>query len=112
MNVQKNVTLLFEKAVQSIETAFLSDDTNNNNNDEKCSDERKMLIDKFLGMCQPHDLMYLHRRLDEYKKDFVCCLPVEIVELIFNQLDLTSLLNCCQVKKYFKLLLTRINELF
>lgn len=62
------------------------------------SKERRAYLDKFLSYLDSTDLMYLSTRLDEYKTDFVSCMPIEIVELILSNLDLKTLFNCCQVK--------------
>ena len=59
--------------------------------------ERRKFIDKFLKICEPKDLNYMSEKLDEYKKDFISQLPIEIVETILGHLDWRSLLNCCQV---------------
>ncbi len=68
---------------------------------KKNSIERRAYLDKLLSYLDSSDLMYLSSKLDEYKKDFVGCMPIEIVEIIFSNLDLKTLLNCCQVRKYF-----------
>jgi hypothetical protein len=60
--------------------------------------ERRVYLDKFLSYLDSSDLMYLSSRLDEYKKDFISCMPIEIIELILSNLDLNTLFNCCQVK--------------
>jgi len=60
--------------------------------------EKQKFIDRFLKICEPDELFYLDDRLDKYKKDFICLLPIEIVEIIFGYLDWKSLLACCQVK--------------
>jgi hypothetical protein len=68
--------------------------------------DRKQFIDKFLTVCEPTDLIHLSQRLNEYKKDFISKLPVEIVELILGYLDWKSLINCCQVNKTWRKKLT------
>jgi hypothetical protein len=60
--------------------------------------EKQEFIDRFLKICEPDELFYLDNKLDKYKKDFICLLPIEIVEIIFSYLDWKSLLACCQVK--------------
>jgi hypothetical protein len=62
-----------------------------------CSDEKLKFINKFLSLCDPNDLMYLSKKLDEFKCDFVNLLPIEIVEIILRFLDIESLISCCQV---------------
>ena len=66
--------------------------------------EKQAFIDSFLKLCEPNDLFYLNDKLEKYKKDFICLLPIEIVEIIFSYLDWQSLLSCCQVK-YFRIFL-------
>ena len=61
------------------------------------SEERTQFLDTFLGLCEPDDLMHMSRRLDALKRDFICLLPLEVVEIVLNFLDTKSLLSCCQV---------------
>lgn len=61
--------------------------------------KREQLIDKVLAMCEPEDLVYLSKRLDDFKRDFFALLPLEIIERVLNFLDWKSVLNCCQVYK-------------
>ena len=63
--------------------------------------EKRLFIENFLKICDPAELFYLDSELDKYKRDFICLLPIEIVELIFRYLDWESLLLCCQVKFYY-----------
>jgi hypothetical protein len=60
---------------------------------------RQHFIDKLLSVCEPADLIHLNRRVDEYKRDFVSLLPIEVVERILYFLDWKTILNCCQVNK-------------
>ena len=66
--------------------------------------DKQAFIDCFLKLSEPNDLFYLNDKLEKYKKDFICLLPIEIVEIIFRYLDWQSLLSCCQVK-YFRIFL-------
>ena len=59
---------------------------------------KQEFMDRFLKICEPDDLFYLNNKLENYKKDFICSLPIEIVEIIFSYLDWKSLLSCCQVR--------------
>ncbi len=61
------------------------------------SKERTQFIRSFLSVCESNDLMYLAKKLDEVKKDFVLLLPLEIIEIILGFLDAKSLIKCCQV---------------
>ena len=69
------------------------------------SKERFKFIDRFMSLCDPSDLMHLNKKLNEYKRDFISLLPIEIAEQILGQLDWKTLLNCCQVifekKKFY-----------
>jgi hypothetical protein len=58
---------------------------------------RQQFIDKLLALCDPADLIYLSRRVDAYKRDFISLLPIEVVEVILKFLDWRTILNCCQV---------------
>lgn len=58
---------------------------------------RELFIDRLLAMCEPQDLVYLNKRLDEHKRDFFALLPLEIIERVLTFLDWQSILNCCQV---------------
>ena len=59
--------------------------------------ERTDFIHKFIDLCSPSDLAQVNMKLEELKRDFICMLPIEIVEVILSYLDWKSLLNCCQV---------------
>lgn len=66
---------------------------------EACTSEKRVdFINKFLSMCSPADLAQINMKLEELKRDFICMLPVEVVEVILKYLDWKSLLNCCQVR--------------
>lgn len=60
--------------------------------------ERFTFINSFLNLCKPEDLAHLMTRMDELKRDFLCMLPVEVVEIILEYLDWKNLLTCCQVR--------------
>jgi hypothetical protein len=60
---------------------------------------RQHFIDKLLAVCEPCDLIYLSRRVDDYKRDFISLLPVEVVETVLRFLDWRTILNCCQVNR-------------
>jgi hypothetical protein len=62
--------------------------------------DRRLFIDEFLRMCNSNDLNYLSRKLDDYKRDFICLLPNELIEIVLNYLDWKSLLSCCQVELF------------
>lgn len=65
---------------------------------EECTDEERVgFINKFLSMCSPADLTQVNVKLEELKRDFICMLPIEVVEVILKCLDWKSLLNCCKV---------------
>ena len=61
------------------------------------SDSRQNFIDKFLKICDSKDINYLSAKIDEYKKDFINLLPIEIVHLILSYLDWKTMLSCAQV---------------
>jgi hypothetical protein len=65
--------------------------------DIKTVQERRQFLDKCLLQCEPSDIEYLTTKLNEYKRDFILSLPLEIVEVILAKLDWKSLLNCCLV---------------
>lgn len=58
---------------------------------------RELVIDKLLAMCDTDDLVYLNKRVDDYKRDFFALLPLELIERILVFLDWQTILNCCQV---------------
>ena len=77
------------------------------NYDSSAKNERFSFINKFLSLCKSEDLAYLMAKMDELKRDFLCMLPVEVVEIILVNLDWKDLLTCCQVRR-LKLYLTKI----
>jgi hypothetical protein len=64
--------------------------------------ERHLFIDEFLKMCTSNDLNYLSKKVDDCKRDFICLLPNELIEIVLKHLDWKSLLCCCQVRKKIK----------
>lgn len=62
-------------------------------------ESREVLIDKLLAMCEPDDLVYLSKRIDQFKRDFFALLPLELIERVLVFLDWETILKCCQVGK-------------
>lgn len=62
-------------------------------------ESREVLIDKLLAMCEPDDLVYLSKRIDQFKRDFFALLPLELIERVLVYLDWETILNCCQVRE-------------
>lgn len=62
-------------------------------------ESREVLIDKLLAMCEPDDLVYLSKRIDQFKRDFFALLPLELIERVLVFLDWETILKCCQVKE-------------
>lgn len=72
---------------------------------KKNSKRRELVIDKLLAMCDTDDLVYLNKRVDDYKRDFFALLPLELIERILVFLDWQTILNCCQVELNFNVYL-------
>lgn len=58
---------------------------------------RRRFLDKFIELCDSSDIAYINERVDGFKRDFVCLLPLELVEKILGYLDWRDVLNCCSV---------------
>ena len=81
--------------------------------DELSSTERRALIDQCLAHLPAGDLLYLTNKLNDLKRDFIGCLPLELVELILGHLDAASLFRCCHVSvEWNRRLCTSFNSLW
>uniref|UniRef100_A0A2C9LXG6 F-box domain-containing protein n=1 Tax=Biomphalaria glabrata TaxID=6526 RepID=A0A2C9LXG6_BIOGL len=72
-------------------------------------DDKNTFIDTVVAASGPNQLLHLRKLLpDLVFRDFICFLPLEIVQKLLQYLDGQQLLKCCQVSKIWN---ERLNSL-